>query len=65
MNRYRTLAALVCCCPATLLAHPGHGTTEPETISHYALEPIHLLPVAVLIAATGIVWGLRYWNRSR
>lgn len=40
-------------------AHPGHGATEPDSVSHYVIEPIHgwwilggfvLLAVAVGIA---------------
>lgn len=65
MNRYLTVAALVCGSPAALLAHPGHGSTAPESLSHYAFEPVHLLPVAALFAAAGVVWAVRSWKRSR
>ena len=44
----------------TVFAHGGHGTTPPSALTHYLLEPLHLLsafaPLAVISAA---VWLLR------
>ncbi len=43
----------------TLLAHPGHGTTDPNTVTHYAIEPLHALPwMAVLIS--GVILAVSY-----
>lgn len=43
-----------------LLAHPGHGPHDLNTIWHYVLLPEHgLLPLTLLIAA---VW---YFRRHR
>jgi hypothetical protein len=36
---------------ATALAHPGHGTTDPHTVSHYIAEPLHVAPLLVFVAA--------------
>jgi hypothetical protein len=52
--------------PAQLLAHPGHGSTEPSSLEHYAIEPMHWMPVAGLVlgfAAAVVVARLR--RRSR
>lgn len=43
---------------ATVLAHPGHGVTDPETPAHYVLEPVHAIPVLLLVAACVMV-GIR------
>ena len=40
---------------ATVLAHPGHGVTDPETPAHYVLEPVHAIPVLLLLAACLLV----------
>ena len=38
----------------SVLAHPGHGSTDPSEISHVA-EPSHLLPVLVSLAAISMI----------
>jgi hypothetical protein len=40
---------------AAAYAHPGHGTTDPESLAHQVGEPVHLLPwgLTVLIALAG------------
>lgn len=51
-SRIHTTLALIASTLATtpLLAHPGHGTTDPQTVTHYAVEPMHVLPwLAVLV----------------
>ena len=43
-----------------LQAHPGHGTTAPDSPAHYIFEPIHALPVVTLVVAiAGVVLFLR------
>jgi hypothetical protein len=32
-------------------AHPGHGLTEPSSWQHYIVEPVHAVPVLLVIAA--------------
>ena len=36
----------------TALAHPGHGSTPPDSVEHYVVEPVHSLPMGVAIGAT-------------
>lgn len=43
------LAAVVS--PTLAWAHPGHGQTNPESVAHFALEPIHSVPVVALLLA--------------
>ncbi len=45
--------------PAAAFAHPGHGTTPPDSVSHYVFEPIHALPIVVLVTAIVVVYFLR------
>jgi hypothetical protein len=41
-------------------AHPGHGTTAPDSIEHYVAEPLHGWPLAVMAAvALAAVWAVR------
>lgn len=61
----RLMAGVVAAAPATLLAHPGHGTTPPETVQHYAFEPVHALPVLVVAAAIVVGMVARRSRRSR
>lgn len=43
-----------------LFAHPGHGTTTPDSPAHYVFEPVHALPVvAIVVAIAGAVLFLR------
>ena len=49
--------------PATAMAHEGHGVTSG--IFHYALEPVHLIPlVAVAVAAGAWMWRRRQLEKS-
>lgn len=44
---------------STLWAHPGHGATAPETVTHYLIEPTHawwLLLFAAIVAA-GVLYS--------
>jgi putative copper export protein len=44
-------------------AHPGHGSTEGDTLGHYLLEPLHAGAAAVVGACVLlVVWG---WRRAR
>ncbi len=41
------------------LAHPGHGTTDPGSLLHYLTEPVHVLPVALVVGigiCAGQIW---------
>ena len=49
----RSLLTLTACLITTsqALAHPGHGVTEGHSLVHYLLEPLHVGPVLLLLAA--------------
>jgi hypothetical protein len=53
----------VLCVPTLAFAHPGHGHSDPGSPTHYAVEPVHVIPVvfsivAIVLAALSIylVW---------
>lgn len=37
-------------------AHPGHGETDAAAPAHYVVEPVHSLPVLILVGALAVVW---------
>lgn len=43
MKRSSLAAAAILLFPFLGLAHEGHGATEGFTITHYFVEPVHLL----------------------
>lgn len=56
-------AILVAVAPAVVLAHPGHGVTDPDSVAHQIVEPVHAVPwllligIAITLAATaGLFW---------
>ncbi len=60
---------LIACCltaclttTGSLLAHPGHGVTEGDSVVHYLIEPTHIGPV-VLLALAGLATGR--WLKRR
>ncbi len=66
MNRILHLAvALVLLDGALVSAHPGHGTTPPESVRHYVLEPVHGLPLLLLVGAVVAVSLAYQWQRKR
>lgn len=48
--------------PSALWAHPGHGTTDPQSAAHYA-EPLHTGPI--LVAALCAVSAMVLLRRMR
>ena len=57
------LSFFVLCMPLISIAHPGHGTTDGYTITHYLTEPVHLvIPLSILIV--GVIY-FRYLIRNR
>jgi len=45
---------------SSVLAHGGHGVTAPGSITHYLIEPLHLLPAFAPLAAIAVtIWLLR------
>ena len=57
------LASLWAIAPATALAHPGHGHTDPDSWAHYLTEPVHVAAIAG-IAALAVGLGVA-WRRAR
>ncbi len=48
--------------PLSMLAHPGHGQSEGFTITHYFVEPIHVIAfVGVMFV---VIIGIR-WKRHK
>ena len=49
---------------ASAFAHPGHGATDGYTITHYFVEPEHVLAMA---AGLGLVFYLakRLWKTAK
>ncbi|MBX3437017.1 MAG: hypothetical protein KF861_05975 [Planctomycetaceae bacterium] len=42
----------------TSQAHPGHGTTDPQTVAHYLTEPVHLAPLMAVVAVSAAAISL-------
>lgn len=54
--------------PVLCLAHPGHGETPPQAWSHYLVEPIHSVVIALavlLVAPLAIGWWSARERRGR
>jgi hypothetical protein len=49
--RVLTCSLAVCAADAVARAHPGHGTTDPSSVTHYVLEPVHATPLVVIVLA--------------
>jgi hypothetical protein len=42
------------------MAHGGHGVTAPASLTHYLIEPLHLLPAFAPLAVIAVtIWLLR------
>ena len=61
-----SLLCLTACLIVTspVLAHPGHGVTEGDSAVHYLIEPLHIGPVVLLLAA-GVVTALLLKRRNK
>ena len=53
--------------PATLLAHPGHGSENPLSPGHYLANQEHFLPFAfTVVAVFAAMFAYRsYLNQSK
>lgn len=53
------------------LAHPGHGVTDPASVTHQIVEPVHAVPwmlligIALTLAAMGGLWWKQHRGRRR
>ncbi|HEY1114888.1 MAG TPA: hypothetical protein VGE66_15065 [Chitinophagaceae bacterium] len=52
MKKMSLAAAAVLLIPFASLAHEGHGATEGFTITHYFVEPVHLLYTLAFFVAS-------------
>ena len=54
------LSLFILCMPFNSIAHPGHGTTDGYTITHYFTEPVHaVIAVGMLTAVAVYIWQVR------
>ena len=44
-------------------SHPGHGTTDPDSIAHVA-EPVHAGPIAGVVIAAAVASAVT-WKLAR
>ncbi|KPK28916.1 MAG: hypothetical protein AMJ66_10445 [Betaproteobacteria bacterium SG8_40] len=45
---------------SSVMAHGGHGVTAPASLTHYLIEPLHLLPAFAPLAVIAVtIWLLR------
>lgn len=42
--------------PAASYANGGHGSIDPNTMAHWLLEPVHVIPVLALAGVITLVW---------
>lgn len=50
--------------PSVALAHPGHGGTAADTLTHYAIEPEHGLVLGLFSLGLAAAGALAYRARS-
>lgn len=64
--QFVSLAFLSTAGASTVLAHPGHGTTDPTTVSHIT-EPVHVLPILLSTLMMGglAVIGIRRLQQAK
>jgi hypothetical protein len=55
--------AILAVLPSLAWAHPGHGATEPDSVQHYLLEPLHVVMIVAAIAAIG--GAIAFWRSRR
>ncbi len=45
---------------SAVLAHGGHGSTPPSSLTHYVIEPLHVAQALAPLALVAVsVWLLR------
>ena len=54
-----TLIALL---PLSAVAHDGHGSSHAHSLMHYLTEPLHIIPVAVVVA---VAWAVCRRKKAR
>jgi len=63
VNRFHPVLSLallvVIALPELVMAHPGHGRTEPQSFWHYVSEPLHggaLWGAALIVTVIAVAW---------
>ena len=57
------IALMMSLMPVAVMSHPGHGETEGFTITHYLVEPIHVIAtIGILFFVVVIV---KWFKRKR
>ena len=57
------IALMMSLIPVAVMSHPGHGETEGFTITHYLVEPIHVIvTIGILFFVVVIV---KWFKRKR
>jgi len=57
------IALMMSLMPVAVMSHPGHGETEGFTITHYLVEPIHVIvTIGILFFVVVIV---KWFKRKR
>ena len=52
--------SLIALLPLCAMGHDGHGSSHAHSLLHYLTEPLHIIPVAVVMAV-----GLAIWRRKK
>ena len=61
----RCITALVTLSAAvTAQAHPGHGTTSPDSAAHL-LEPVHFVTLLAVVCVAGLMGGFLLHRRRK
>ena len=62
MKKNLLLSLLSAFSPFLVFAHEGHGHTHGFTITHYFVEPEHLIVILGIFTATFVYW--RYFRKK-
>jgi len=62
-NLKALLLLVVSAMPLISLAHPGHGETGGYTITHYLVEPVHV--IVSIVVLSGIVFLVSQLRRKK
>jgi hypothetical protein len=58
------LIFLISFLPALSWAHPGHGEHAANEVTHYVLSPVHIWPIAAIIAISVVALLIRWDIKS-
>jgi hypothetical protein len=64
MKKIISLFLLTALLPVLGFAHEGHGHTNGFTITHYFVEPEHLI-VLIIVLGSGILYFHNYYQKKK